>query len=138
MMNDRERIKEIILYLVVGVLTTLVSWTAKFLWNYVFFANTSHPTVMQNFILSAVNWIAGVAFAYPVNRKWVFKSENPDILKECSQFIASRVLTLGLDVVVMQILVNILGFDVFAGTIIAAIGVVVANYVISKLVVFRK
>ena len=133
--DDQKR--EVIVYLIVGVLTTVVAWTAKFLWNFLFFSNTAHPTSFQNLILSTVNWVAGVAFAYPVNRKWVFKSKNPDILKEGSQFMLSRLLTWALDIVVMQFLVNILGLDVFAGTLIAAFLIVIANYVISKLFVFK-
>ena len=61
--------RELIVYVIVGVLTTIVAWGAKFLWNFLFYGNTAHPTHMQNLILSTVNWVAGVAFAYPANRK---------------------------------------------------------------------
>ena len=97
--------REILVYLIVGGLTTVVSWAAKFIWNFAFYAGTAYPTVIQNFILSVVNWVAGVAFAYPMNRRFVFQSKNPDILKEAGGFVMSRVATLILDIVMMQVLV---------------------------------
>ena len=129
--------REIIVYLIVGGLTTVISWGAKFLFNIIFYAGTAHPTSVQNFILSVVNWVAGVAAAYPMNRRWVFQSKNPHILAEASGFVASRVATLLLDIVSNQILVH-LGMNLYAATVISAILVIVGNYVFSKLLVFRK
>lgn len=129
--------REIIVYLIVGGITTVIAWGAKFLFNIVFYAGTAHPTSVQNFILSVVNWVAGVAAAYPMNRRWVFQSKNPHILSELSGFVASRVATLILDIVVMQILVR-LGMNLYVATVISAVLVIVGNYVFSKLFVFRK
>ena len=128
---------EIAVYLVVGVLTTVVSWAAKFAFNFIFYAGTAHPTAIQNFILSAVNWTAGVAFAYPTNRAWVFESKDTKIFAECLKFVLSRVSTLVLDIVVMQIL-GALGMNLYAATIISAVLVIIGNYVFSKLFVFNK
>ena len=130
--------REILVYLIVGGMTTVVSWAAKFLWNILFYAGTAYPTSAQNFILSVVEWVAGVAFAYPTNRKWVFRSQNPEILKEASGFVLSRVATLLLNIVVMQLLVNLLHVNFYVSTVFAAVLVVVGNYVLSKLLVFRK
>ncbi|MBR0161014.1 MAG: GtrA family protein [Oscillospiraceae bacterium] len=130
--------REILVYLIVGVLTTVVAWGAKFLWNFLFYAGTAHPTHLQNLILSCVNWIAGVAFAYPMNRHWVFQSKNPDILKEASGFVASRIATWIMDILVMQLLGNVLGINLYVATVISGILVVIGNYVFSKLLVFRK
>ena len=129
---------EIVIYLIVGVLTTIVSWVAKFAFNFLFYAGTTHPTNLQNFILSAVNWTAGVAFAYPTNRAWVFESKDPNILPECAKFVLSRVSTLILDILVMQLLGNVLGINIYVATIVSAVLVVIANYVISKFMVFKK
>lgn len=129
--------REIIVYLIVGGLTTVVSWAAKFIWNFAFYAGTAYPTVVQNFILSVVNWVAGVAFAYPMNRRFVFQSKNPDILKEAGGFVMSRVATLILDIVMMQVLV-LLGMNVYIATVIVAVLVIVGNYVFSKFLVFNK
>ena len=127
---------EIVVYLIVGVLTTIVAWAAKFTFNSIFYEGTSHPTAVQNFILSAVNWVAGVIFAYPTNRAWVFESKDPKILPECTKFVLSRVSTLILDILVMQIL-GALGMNVYAATLISAVLVIIGNYIFSKIFVFK-
>lgn len=129
--------EEIIVYLIVGGMTTVFSWFWMFLVNIVVFGNPLYPTNMQNFILSTVNWTAGVVFAYPMNRKFVFKSKEPKILAECSKFVASRISTLILDIVVRQIL-GWIGIDVFVTTLISAVLVIIGNYIFSKLLVFKK
>lgn len=98
--------EEIIAYLIVGGLTTVVSWAAKFLANFLLFDNTMYPTPFQNIVLSVINWTAGVIFAYFTNRKFVFKSKAP-MLSEAPKFVLSRVSTLILDMVVMQVLTAI-------------------------------
>ena len=130
--------REILVYLIVGVLTTIVAWGAKFLWNALFYAGTAYPTKLQNSILSVVNWVAGVAFAYPTNRKWVFRSTNPHILAEAAGFAGSRVATFFFDWFVMLLLVNAMHVNFYAATIISAVLVTVGNYVFSKLLVFRR
>lgn len=132
-----KKYREIIVYLIVGGLTTVVSWAAKFLFNFLVYAGTTHPTSVQNLVLSIVNWVAGVAFAYPTNRRFVFESKSPKILPECGKFVLSRVATLVLDAVMMQILVAV-GLDIYIATIISSVLVVIANYVFSKLFVFKK
>ena len=130
--------REILVYLIVGGLTTVVAWGAKFLWNFIFYAGTAHPTSLQNTVLSVVNWVAGVACAYPMNRTWVFQSKNPNIIAEASGFVTSRLATLALDWVVMQLLGNVLGLNLYVATFISAVLVVIGNYVFSKLFVFKK
>ena len=132
------RYRELIVYIIVGGLTTVVGWGTKFLWNILFYGGTAFPTSLQNAILSVVEWVAGVAFAYPTNRKWVFQSKNPNILKEASGFVASRLATLGLNFLAMQLLVNLLHVNFYVSTIIAGVLVIIGNYVFSKLFVFKK
>lgn len=129
--------EEILVYLVVGVLTTIVSWVAKFIFNYFVFDNTMNPTSLQNFVLSTVCWVAGVIFAFFTNRKYVFKSNGP-IVQEAYKFVLSRVSTYILDIVVMQVLGNLLGINLVIATLISAVLVMIANYVFSKLLVFNK
>ena len=128
--------EEIIAYLIVGGLTTVVSWAAKFLANFLLFDNTMFPTPFQNVVLSIINWTAGVIFAYFTNRKFVFKSKAP-MLSEAPKFVLSRVSTLILDMVVMQVLTAI-GVNLLVATVISAVLVIIGNYVFSKLFVFNK
>jgi putative flippase GtrA len=130
--------REIIVYLIVGVLTTLVAWGCKFLWNFIFYAGTKFPTVAQNSVLSVVENVSGIAFAYPTNRRWVFQSKNPNILAEFVSFVGSRAATWILGWLLNMLLVNILGVSVFISTVVVGVLVVIGNYVFSKLLVFRK
>ena len=130
--------REIIVYLIVGVMTTIVAWAAKFLWNIVFYAGTAHPLPVQTTILTIVEFVAGVAFAYPTNRKWVFQSTNPNILKEAAGFVASRLATLGIQMLLNLVLINVLNMNFYLATVLISVVVVVSNYVFSKLLVFRK
>lgn len=131
-----KKYEEIIAYLIVGGLTTVVSWGAKFLWNFLFFENTMHPSPLQNIVLSFVNWTAGVIFAYFTNRRFVFKSHEP-MRKEAPRFVLSRVSTWILDTVVMQVL-TALGVNLIVATVISSVLVIIGNYVFSKLFVFNK
>lgn len=131
-----KKYEEIIAYLIVGVLTTIVSWGAKFLANWLLFDNTLYPTPFENAVLSIINWVAGVIFAYFTNRRFVFKS-NGSMLKEAPKFVLSRVSTLLLDVVVMQVF-GALGINVYVATLVSAVLVMIGNYVFSKLFVFNK
>ena len=130
-----KKYEEIIAYLIVGGLTTVVSWAAKFIANALLFHNTMYPTPVENFILSTINWTAGVIFAYFTNRKYVFKSHEP-MLKEAPKFVLSRVSTWILDIVVMQVLTAV-GVNLMIATVISAVLVIIGNYVFSKLFVFN-
>lgn len=132
-----EKHREVLVYLFIGGMTTLVSWAAKFLWNFAFYAGTASPDAVQNTILSIVENAAGIAFAYPTNRVWVFRSKNPHILSEAASFVGSRLVTMLLGWLTNLLLVNVLGVSVYVSTVIAAILVIVGNYIISKIFVFR-
>ncbi len=130
--------REILVYLIVGGLTTVVAWGCKFLWNFLFYAGTKLPTVGQNTVLSVVENVSGIAFAYPTNRKWVFQSKNPNILSEFTGFVGSRLATWIMGWLLNMLMVNVLGISVFISTIVVGVLVVIGNYVFSKLFVFRK
>lgn len=131
-----KKYEEIIAYLIVGVLTTIVAWAAMFLVNWIAFGNPMYPTAFQNAVLSISNWVAGVIFAYFTNRRYVFKSHG-SMLEEAPKFVLSRVSTLILDLVIRQ-LFGALGINVYVTTLVSAVLVMIGNYVFSKLFVFNK
>lgn len=127
--------REIVIYLIVGVMTTIVSWAACFLLERLLDADIA----WQNMVINTFGWAVGVLFAYPLNRKWVFQSTNPKILREFLGFASSRVSTWALDIFVMWLTVNILCMNYWiAKILISSVLVTVANYVFSKLLIFRK
>lgn len=131
-----EKYREIIIYLIVGVLTTIVSFAA----NFVFERFVLNPDISwQNFLINTSGWVAGVLFAYPLNRKWVFQSRNPHIFREFLGFAGSRLSTWVLDVIIMWLTVNVMGMHYWIAKIfISSVLVMIANYVFSKLLIFRK
>lgn len=127
--------REILVYLIVGVLTTIFSWLACYVAK--FFLDPS--STMQNNIINTIGWVAGVCFAYPLNRKWVFHSVNPHVLKEFAGFAASRLSTWALELVIMMVTVNAFHMSYWIAKIfIAAVLVTILNYVFSKLWIFKK
>ena len=130
--------REILVYIIVGGMTTVVSWGCKFLWGAIFYPGVSIPTVAQNTVLVIVENVAGILFAYFPNRKWVFQSKDPNIFREFTGFVGSRLGTWGLSYVLNLLLTNVLHIDYRITTIIVAVVVVIGNYVISKFLVFKK
>lgn len=128
--------EEILIYLIVGVMTTIVSWGAAYLGKLILDTDNSW---WQNTINNTFSWLVGVLFAYPLNRRWVFKSTNPKKMKEFLGFAASRVSTLLMDVAIMWVTVNIIHMDYWIAKIfISSVIVTIANYVFSKLLIFKK
>lgn len=130
-----RKYEELINYFVVGVLTTLVSWFVYFA-SVAVFLDAENAIQLQ--IANILSWIAGVAFAYVTNRKFVFKSKEKNILKEAAQFSASRLSTLFLDMAVMFVMVTVMGIHDGVSKITSAVLVTIANYVISKFFVFKQ
>lgn len=127
--------EEIIVYLIVGVLNTIVSWAACFIMELFMNADIS----WQNAVINTIGWVAGVVFGYFANRKYVFKSTNPEIGKEFLSFAGGRVSTWLLDIVIMFVTVNLIHMDYWIAKIfISSVLVMIANYLLSKLFVFKK
>lgn len=127
--------KEIISYLIFGVLTTVVSLAVYYMSVFTFL-NPDVPVQLQ--IANILSWIAGVTFAYFTNRKYVFESKNGNKLQEATKFVSSRITTLLLDMFIMWLGVTILCFNDKLIKIISQVLVIVGNYILSKLFVFTK
>ena len=130
--------REIIIYLIVGVMTTIFSWGA--FWVCTLFMEVEGPEyALNNAIANTIAWIAGVLFAYPLNRKWVFQSTNPNVIKEFFGFATSRLSTWLMDSLIMYVTVNVMGMHKWIAKIfISSVIVTIANYVFSKLLIFKK
>ena len=127
--------KERINYLIFGVLTTVVSLATYYICVYTFL-NPDNSLQLQ--VANIVSWIAGVTFAYITNRKFVFESEEQEKLKEAGKFVTSRIATLLTDMLIMFIGVTILKLNDKIIKLISQIIVIIANYLLSKMLVFRK
>ena len=131
--------REVANYLVVGGLTTLISLVVKYV---LLFTILDAKDAVQLQIAVIISWIISVAFAYWANRKFVFESKSKEYLKEIGLFVSSRITTLLLDMLIMWFFVTLLKLDsniwVIIWTIVSQINVIVANYILSKFIVFKK
>lgn len=137
--NLYKKYKEIINYLIFGVLTTLVNLIVKYLLLFTIL-KADNPVELQIAII--ISWTLAVIFAYFTNRSIVFESKNKNKIKEFVNFIIARISTLLLEMLIMWFFVTFLKLDsnlwVVIFTLIAQVAVVVGNYVLSKLFVFKK
>ena len=134
------RYREVLLYLIFGGLTTVVDWGLSFL-LYHFWGDAIEANTILVHGANVIAWAAAVLFAFITNRIWVFKSEKKGflpILGELGSFAGGRVMTLLLQEAIFVIFFDIMGISEFIVKLIAAVLVIVLNYFISKLIVFRK
>lgn len=134
-----KKYKEIINYLIFGVLTTIVNLAVKYILLFTIFDASNSLELQASIVIS---WIAAVLFAYFTNRKFVFESTSKNKFKEFVSFIVARLSTLLLEMIIMWFFVTLLKLNsdlyVIIFTIIAQIVVVITNYIFSKLFVFKK
>ena len=124
--------REVISYLFFGGLTTVVNYAA-YLLTAPFFNTTTIPT--------AIAWVLAVIFAYVTNRIFVFHSQARGakvLLREILSFFGARVLSGIVDVGIMWVFADHLGFNDKLMKLASNVFVVIFNYIASKLIIFRK
>lgn len=130
--------KEIINYLIFGVLTTAVSLATKYLLLFTIF-EPSNAIELQ--VAITISWIAAILFAYFTNRAFVFESKNKNKLKEMGAFFVSRIATLLLEMFIMWFFITLLKLNsdlyVVIFTILSQVVIIIGNYFLSKIFVFK-
>lgn len=143
--------KEIITYVIFGVLTTVVSWG-----SYTVFVE---KLSMKVFVGNLLSWICAIVFAYVTNKLWVFESKSwkPSVIgKEIVTFVASRGITGVIEILCvpllaktgfdnifygilekMNISIGILFTDGIYSKIFLSVVVVILNYFFSKFIIFK-
>jgi len=121
--------KELILYLIFGILTTIVNIVV-----YLIFAKFLN---IDYIISNIFAWFFSVLFAYVTNRIWVFERKSNNIIKEATLFYGGRVFSGVLDTELMYLFIDILFINDFISKIIIQVIVVIVNYVFSKFIVFK-
>ena len=131
----KEKYGEIERYLIVGVLTTVVSLGTYY--GCVFtFLNPENALQLQ--LANVLSWIMAVTFAYATSRIYVFQSKQENILREMVAFYSARLLTLFMDMAIMFIMVTLCRVNDKLAKLVVQVVVTVANYVFSKIFVFRR
>ena len=154
-----KKYREIIVYLIFGVITTAVSMGVYFaillLAEHVGGISPSSSEFNGiRLIAQILQWVAGVLVAFFTNKKWVFNASDTtskETARELGIFALGRVGTFGLDTVLTFGTVFVLdnmGYVPFKfiltftsdlwSKIVASVVVIISNYVISKFLVFKK
>lgn len=132
-----KKYEEVIKYLIFGVLTTIVNYIVYY--GIVFIAKTSEGAV--GFFANIIANICAILFAYVTNRNFVFANKatgKKDIAKEMFSFFSCRVFSMVVDALIYWIGHSILGiWDLIVKTV-SQVVIIILNYVLSKLIVFRK
>lgn len=124
-----KKYEEIINYLIVGGMTTLVS-----IGVYALCTKCFHINYM---IANVVSWIISVLFAYITNRIFVFKSKSENIILEVYQFFKYRIFSFLIEIFLMYVFVELISIDDMISKVVVQIIVIILNYVFSKLFVFK-
>ncbi len=123
--------RQFILYLVFGFLTTVVSISV--------FALFTKVIPLNELIANIISWILAVFFAFLTNKKWVFNdnSDNSPLLKMI-KFYSARLITLFIEEIVIFVFITILSLNALGVKIAAQAVVIILNYILSKVFVFKK
>ena len=128
-----KKYRQIIHYLIAGGLTTAVSLSVYYL---LVLTVLDPQSGVQLQAANIVSWVVAVTFAYYVNRKYVFESRSDQVVREATAY-AARLGTLFMDMLIMFVFVTKLGMNDKLIKLVVQVVVTVANYILSKLMVFR-
>lgn len=125
--------KELVDYIVVGVMTTAVCYIVLF----IFYSLLNVRIEISN----AISWCASVIFSFIMNKIVVFKSKGKDsktLIREFGSFVGARALSGVLDEVLVIVGCNVLNINVYIVKLISEIFVIIINYFFSKFIIFKK
>jgi putative flippase GtrA len=128
-----KKYKSLFSYGIFGVLTTGV--------NLITYNLCYYQMGIGNTASNIIAWIFAVAFAYFTNKLWVFESKSWawSVLKhEVPTFVSCRLATGIMDIVIMLICVDVMGWHAMIMKIISNVLVIILNYIFSKMVIFKK
>jgi len=125
--------KEVILYIIFGVLTTIVNLV-------VFYLLTTFTSLDEN-LSNIIAIITCVLFSYFTNRKFVFNSTAntfKEKFQEFYKFMLGRAFTMVIEAVGFYLLFSIIGIQEMISKVLISIIVIILNFFISKFFAFKK
>ena len=128
-----KKYREIILYLVFGFSSMLLNMAV-----YALSFNVLH---IPNVVSTVIAWFAAVIFAFFTNKIFVFESKTKktnEKLTEFFSFFGCRIATGLVDVLIMFVSVDALGFNSTIWKFISNVVITVLNYIASKFWIFKK
>ncbi|WP_195939972.1 GtrA family protein [Romboutsia sp. 1001713B170131_170501_G6] len=132
-MDILKRYRESIMYLVFGGLTVGV--------NIATYIGLTRIIELNYMVANIIAWIVAVIFAYITNKFFVFESNNTELkflIKEFTSFVSCRLLSGVMEMILMYMMIDMMGINDFITKIFTNILVIVLNYVLSKVIIFKK
>ena len=127
-----QKYRGVIAYLIFGVLTTVI--------NVIAYQLCYNVAGIPNVVSTIIAWVLAVLFAFITNKLFVFNSKSfarDVVLREMVNFFGCRLLTGLLDVLIMYVAVDVLGWHALLWKILSNGLVIVLNYIASKLFIFK-
>lgn len=123
--------KEIFLYLIFGVLTTVINFSS-------FFISNKLLGESQYLISQVISWVTAVLFAFITNKLFVFQKKGTlkQALSEFIKFVSVRLLTGIFETLALIAAVDGFRFPVNVSKVVICFAVVVLNYIFSKILIF--
>lgn len=131
--EQMKKYKALIYYVIFGVLTTII--------NIVVYTVSYNQLGISNVASNILAWIFAVSVAYVTNKLWVFESRSMEVkvlIFEVVSFFGCRIATGVLDLAIMYVAVDRMAWNSTLMKCISNVIVIIANYVASKLVIFKK
>lgn len=124
--------RETMLYVLFGTLTAIVNLSVYFVLNWAFDVNYMVSNITA--------WVVTVLFAYVTNKLFVFRTKTgswKELGREFVRFVNSRIISGGADQALMWLLVGLFHFNSSLIKMVNSGVVVVLNYILSKLMIFK-
>ncbi len=131
---DKPFMIHIITYLIIGVLTTIIC--LGLFWIFINLTTLGETDLGEN-IANFLSIVITIIIAYILNRIIVFNSKEPNILKEFAKFVTARIISMIFDVASFFVFATVFKIDEMLVKVLNQIVVVILNYILSKLMVFK-
>lgn len=132
MKKKYKKYYELVMYGLFGVLTTLINIAIFYILD---------KLGVNVYVNNSIAWIVSVLFAFITNKLYVFDSKDMSrqiVFKEGVSFFLARIFSYFVDMFTIFMLFQVLGINKMIAKIISNIIVIIINYLLSKIIIFKK
>ncbi len=128
-MNFSKNIRQLILYLIVGGIATVVEWAVFYLLDSIVSMNYAIATTIAFAVSTFANWAAG--------RLIMFKGDG-HFFAEIAKIYITSIAGLLMNLLIMWIAIDLIGIQNFTSKVIATGIVFFWNFIIRKLLIYKE
>lgn len=127
---QRRGVRQFIKFGLVGLSSTAIDWSIFYLLNLTFGVYYLYAKVFS-FAIAVIN-------SFIWNRRWTFRSQDPNQMRQFSKFLTIALIGLGLNTLIMYIVVTVLNQQPIAGLVAASAIVVFWDFLANKFYTFKE